>query len=108
MAALGAMVGGLDAVTFMVSAGLVFEIVAAACSSPQTAQINADRRSETLMFWVKAGLATAGFFVVLAAVWLKGGKSALIGGGLAGLIMWFMYAYANKAGLASAEAGTEN
>jgi len=32
------LIGSNEAVTFMVAAGLVYEIIAAACSSPQTTE----------------------------------------------------------------------
>jgi hypothetical protein len=102
-----AMTGG-NAVTFMVAAGLVFEIVAAACSSPQTAEINAQQRSGTLMKWVKIGLGMAALFVLIAAVQLKGGLPAIYGGGLAGSLMWLMYVHANRSGLRNGGPSTES
>jgi hypothetical protein len=99
---------GDAAVKFMVSAGLVFEIVAAACSSPQTAEINADKRSATLMKWVRIGLGIAAVFVGIAAAWLdKEHWPTLLGGALAGAIMGVLYVYANRSGLRSAAPGTE-
>ena len=95
------------AVTFMVAAGLVYEIIAAACSSPQTTEINAAARADTLMKWVKLGLAQAALFVVIAA-WLDTDHwPALFGGGLAGLLMGLQYAHAKRAGLRSGAPGTE-
>jgi hypothetical protein len=100
---------GNDALTFMVSAGLVYEVVAAACSSPQTTEINAGARSKTLMKWVGLGLGQAAVFVGIAAFVLSTNpKPALLGGGLAGAMMLGSYLHANKAGLASNEPGTEN
>ena len=99
-----------DALAFMVSAGLVYEIVAAACSSPQTTEINAASRSATLMKWVKLGLAQAALFVLIAAWLARRGRAraaALLGGALASVIMWLSYVHARQAGLASAEPGTE-
>jgi hypothetical protein len=99
---------GDSAVKFMVSAGLVFEIVAAACSSPQTAEINADKRSATLMKWVRLGLAVAAVFVGITVIWLdKQHWPSLAGGALAGLIMALLYVYANRSGLRSGAPGTE-
>ena len=99
---------GDQALKFMVSAELVFAIVAAACSSPQTAEINADTRSATLMKWVKIGLALAGVFVVITAVWLdKDHWPSLLGGALAGAAMGLLYVLAKRWGLQSAEPGTE-
>ncbi len=96
-----------NAVTFMVSAGLVYEIIAAACSSPQTAEINAARRSATLMKWVRIGLAQSALFVGIAAFVLRGNGPALAGGALAAGLMWWSYDHANKAGLANAGPSTE-
>ena len=97
-----------DAQTFMIAAGLVFEIIAAFCSSPQTAELNAHARSRTLMKWVGLGLGTSAAFVFIAAGPLKGGAPALWGGALAGAILGLAYAYANKTGLASDAPGTES
>lgn len=102
-----AMIGSDDAVTFMVSAGLVYEIIAAACSSPQTAELNADKRAPTLMKWVKIGLLQAGFFVLVSATVMHGGWPAVLGGALAAVIMWASYQYAKQCGLRSSEPGTE-
>jgi|SRR5581483_3693189 len=96
-------------VPFLVSAGIVFEIIAAACSSPQTAEINADRRADTLMKWVNIGEATAAVFVAMAAAWDKAHRGPIVWGGvLAGGLMYAYYAHAKTAGLASAEPGTED
>jgi hypothetical protein len=98
-------------VTFMVAAGLVYEIIAAACSSPQTAEINAAKRSGTLMKWVRIGLAQAALFVLIAASLARTDAerwAALAGGILAGLVMWLSYKYANHSGLRSGEPGTES
>lgn len=97
-----------DAVRFMVAAGLVFEIIAAFCSSPQTAELNAKARSETLMKWVVLGLGTSVLFVYIASGPLKGGRPAIYGGALAGAILGAAYAYANKSGLRSSAPGTES
>lgn len=104
----GSMIGASDAITFMVSGGLVYEIIAAACSSPQTTEINASARADTLMKWVKLGLAQAALFVFIA--WYVDGKRwpALLGGGLAGGLMWAQYAHARSAGLRSNLPGTES
>jgi len=97
-----------DGIAFLVSAGIVYEIIAAACSSPQTTEINAKSRSGTLMKWVKLGLYQAAAFVAVAAAWDRKHRTAIIaGGGLAAGLMWLQYDHANRAGLASAEPGTE-
>lgn len=100
--------GSSDGIAFLVSAGIVYEIIAAACSSPQTTEINASTRAGTLMKWVNIGLAQAALFVVLAAMWDKRHRTAIVaGGGLAAGLMWYQYDHAMKAGLASNEPGTE-
>jgi hypothetical protein len=92
----------------MVAAGLVFEIIAAACSSPQTAEINADTRSDTLMKWVMIGLVLSGFFIIIAAAIERERAPAILSGGfLAGGIMGGMYVHANRAGLMNTAEGTE-
>jgi hypothetical protein len=101
--------GGSTGVAFLVSAGIVYEIIAAACSSPQTTEINAASRAPTLMKWVNIGLVQATGFVLLAAlVDKKNSKAILSGGILAGGLMYVQYAHAKKAGLASTEPGTES
>ena len=101
-------VGADAAVTFMVSAGLVYEIIAAACSSPQTAEINASTRASTLMKWVHLGIGQAAIFIIIAAWIDEEHRSAIIAGGAtAGGLMYVQYQHAMRAGLASAAPGTE-
>lgn len=97
-----------DGIAFLVSAGIVYEIIAAACSSPQTTEINASARAETLMKWVKAGLVQAAAFVAIAA-WIDRAhrKAIIAGGAVAAGIMWASYQHALQAGLASGAPGTE-
>lgn len=97
-----------DGIAFLVSAGIVYEIIAAACSSPQTAEINAKKRSGTLMKWVYLGLVQSAVFVALAAVFDKKNRTPIILGGLtAALLMWLQYNHALRAGLACPDEGTE-
>ena len=102
------LIGNDGAVTFMVSAGLVFEIIAAACSSPQTTELNAGARSGTLMKWVGLGLAMAAPFVFIAAFTLHGGWPAVLGGVLAGVMMGLAYVYAKRCGLRNGGPATES
>jgi hypothetical protein len=97
-----------DAQTFMIAAGLVFEIIAAFCSSPQTAELNAHARSATLMKWVGLGLAASAVFVFIAAGPLKGGSAALWGGALAGAMLGAAYVYAKHSGLKNPGPPTES
>lgn len=95
-------------IAFLVSAGIVYEIIAAACSSPQTTEINASSRADTLMKWVHIGIAQAAVFVAIAAVIDKRHRTAIIGGGvLAGGLMYAQYVHAKQAGLANDAPGTE-
>jgi hypothetical protein len=97
-----------NAIAFMVSAGLVYEIIAAACSSPQTTEINAESRSDTLMKWVYVGLAQAAIFVGVAA-WISKKPAAVVSGGaLAAGLMLASYYHARNAGLANPAPGTED
>lgn len=107
MADIAGAIEGDGAVAFMVSAGLVYEIIAAACSSPQTAEINASARSDTLMKWVKLGLAQAGLFVGIAAIISHRPAAVVAGGLLAAGLMYGQYAHALNSGLANGGAPTE-
>jgi len=101
-------VGG-NGVAFLVSAGIVYEIIAAACSSPQTTEINAKTRSETLMKWVHLGVGQAAVFVVAAAVLdQKNAPAILAGGVVAAVLLYAQYVHARNAGLRSSEPGTES
>lgn len=102
--------GSGDGVALLVGAGLVYEVIAAACSSPQTAEINADRRSETLMKWVYIGSEQAAFFIIIAAlIDRKHAKAIIAGGFLAWVLMFISYHYANTSGLKNAHLpGTED
>lgn len=97
-----------DAVVMAVYAALVYDIIAAVNSSPQTTEINASTRADTLMKWVNIGMAQAGVFVVLGTFLSKGKKwPPLLGGGLAGGLLYVQYVHAKNAGLDSIEPGTE-
>jgi hypothetical protein len=94
---------------FLISAGIVYEIIAAACSSPQTAEINADKRAGTLMKWVHIGLVQSALFIAVAAyIDPKHRTPILAGGALAAGIMYGSYVHAKSSGLANPTApGTE-
>lgn len=96
-------------VAFLVAAGIVYEIIAAACSSPQTTEINADTRADTLFKWVNIGMVQAALFIGAAAYFDKANRPAIIAGGsVAGALMYGQYWHARAAGLASSEPGTED
>jgi hypothetical protein len=99
---------GDSGVAFLVSAGIVYEIIAAACSSPQTTEINAHSRADTLMKWVHLGVGQAAVFVAIAAALDKRHRAAILSGGtLAMALMYGQYVHAKQAGLRSAMPGTE-
>lgn len=98
-----------DGIAFLVSAGIVYEIIAAACSSPQTTEINAGKRATTLMKWVHIGLVQAALFVAIAAWIDRPHRAAIVWGGVvAGGLMYGQYVHAKQAGLASGGAPTES
>jgi hypothetical protein len=96
-------------IAFLVSAGIVAEIVAKACSSPQTTELNADKRAPTLMKWVTIGLVEAAVFVALAAAIDSKHRGAIIAGGvIEGAITLMEYQHGKTAGLAATgQPGTE-
>lgn len=101
--------GAGDGVAFLVSAGIVYEIIAAACSSPQTTEINASTRAATLMKWVHLGLIQSALFVTAAAlIDRKRARAYISGGAAAGVIMYVSYVHARNAGTASRQPGTED
>jgi L-asparagine transporter-like permease len=99
---------GGDGVAFLVSAGLVYECIAKACSSPQTAELNAEKRAETLMKWVNIGTVEAIAFVCIAVYFEPKHRNAIIAGGaLAAVVTYGEYIYAKQSGLASKGEPTE-
>jgi hypothetical protein len=97
-----------NGVPFLVSAGIVYEIIAAACSSPQTTEINAGARATTLMKWVHIGLVQSVLFVGIAATIDRAHAVPIItGGALAGTIMYGSYLHAKTAGLTDGGPSTE-
>jgi hypothetical protein len=98
--------GGHKGVAFLVSAGVMYEIIAAACSSPQTTELNAAKRAETLMKWVHIGIAQGVLFIALAAIYdREEALPILVGGTLAAILLYVQYSHAKKAGLAAAADG---
>jgi uncharacterized membrane protein len=99
---------GSRAIAFLVAAGIVYEIIAKACSSPQTTELNAPKRAPTLMKWVNIGTAEAAVFVAIAAALEKDTRGAvLLGGTLAAVITYAEYAYAKQSGLRNGGPPTE-
>lgn len=100
---------GAQGIAFLVSAGIMAEIVAKACSSPQTTELNADKRAPTLMKWVTIGLVEGAVFVGIAALIDRRHRAAIIAGGVVeGVITWMEYQHGKSAGLAASDQpGTE-
>ena len=102
---------GLGSVKVAVYATLMYDVISATNSSPQTTEINARTRADRLLKWVKLGFVLGALFVVLGAYIEKrsGGDpwAPIIGGGLAAALLWAQYVHAKNAGLASSKQGTE-
>lgn len=99
---------GNKAIAFLVSAGIFYEVVAKACSSPQTAEININKRGDTLMKWVNIGTVEGALMVGIAASLEKSTRNAVLAGGiLAGVITYGEYVYAKRSGQATNAPGTE-
>lgn len=87
-------------VAFLVGSMAVSGTIAAACSSPQTAEINADKRAETLMKWVHIGVVESILLVALAATIDPEHRNGIAAGGaLTLVIMYGCYVHAKKSGL---------
>jgi hypothetical protein len=100
---------GSDGVAFLVAAGVMYEIIAAACSSPQTTELNAGARAGTLMKWVHLGVAQGIAFVAVAALFDRGhAVPILAGGGAAAILLYGQYTHAKRSGLANGGPPTES
>lgn len=77
------------------------------CSSPQTTELNASARADTLMKWVSVGGGVAVGGGALASIY-SGSPVPLVATILIALLMYWCYAHAKKVGLASGEPATES
>lgn len=94
---------------FLVAAAVVYDIIAATNSSPQTTEINARLRAHTLMKWVNIGTVQALGFIGLAAIGDRQNRGPILAGGtLAAGAMYVQYIYARDCGVKSAAPVTEN
>src|SRR5215472_12277305 len=98
---------GGNAVKVAVYAALVYDVISATNSSPQTTEINASKRASTLMKWVHLGLAQAAVFVLLGVV-ISRSTAPLLGGGLAGAALYIQYVHARNSGVKNPGARTES
>jgi hypothetical protein len=99
-----------DAALFGISFLGVKDIYSADNSSPQTTEINAQRRVATLMKWVNiAAVESLGLIFLLTSAAPPGHKKWPLMGGITGLVVTYtQYLYAKDRGLRSVEAGTED
>lgn len=95
------------AITVAVYAALTYDIISATNSSPQTTEINAAARADTLMKWVRIGLWQAAAFGLIGVMLDDRRWPPALGAGLAGVLLWVQYVHAKEAGLASSAPGTE-
>lgn len=96
--ATSAMGGGMqDAIIFGVAATMVYDVFSATNSSPQTTELFASDRAETLWKYVRLGGVQS---AVLIGIMTFRGRSVwpVLGGASAGAMMWAMYAHALKSG----------
>lgn len=95
------------AILLAVYATFALDVFSTFTSSPQTTEINAATRADTLFKWVKIGAVVA---VVGGAVGSAVDRSALplAATTTVAAAMWFMYAHAKKRGLESTAPGTES
>jgi hypothetical protein len=103
------LVGGDDAATVAIYAALMYDVISATNSSPQTTEINATARADTLMKWVKIGMAQGVLFIGIGMFIERPGKRwrPALGGGLAAVLLWIQYCHAKNAGLRNGGQGTE-
>jgi len=104
------LIGGDDAATVAIYAALMYDIISATNSSPQTTEINAGARAGTLMKWVNIGLAQGVLFIGIGMFIERPGKRwrPLLGGGLAGVLLYGQYVHAKRAGLSNGGPPTES
>ena len=93
--------------TVAVAAEMVYQLVGANLSSPQSNELNAGASAPTIRKWVNLTNGEAIAWIVFLCV-LDDSLWPALGGGLAGGGMFLKYRHAIKSGLASGEAGTEN
>jgi hypothetical protein len=102
-------IGASKGVAFLVSAAFVADIIAKACSSPQTTDLNAKARAPTLMKWVNIGTVEAAALVAVAVyIDPKYRVPIIMGAVTEGVITYGEYMYAKQSGLKSTEPPTES
>lgn len=99
--------GSGDAAVVAIYAALTYDIISATNSSPQTTEINAQTRAATLMKWVHIGLVQAAVFMLIGVYLHPKRWPPLVGGGLAGVLLYGQYVHAKNAGLKQPGLSTE-
>jgi hypothetical protein len=96
-------------VAFIVAYTLTCDVVAKACSSPQTAELNASKRAETLMKWVHVGMVESAMVIAAAALSDRKYLKPIIAGGVLGMVVTEgEYLYARQSGLKNPGPPTED
>lgn len=99
--------GATAAALLGIYATLALDSFSAFCSSPQTTEINIDKREESLMYWVKMG-AVFGVGAGAAATIISRKPWPLLGALSVSIFLWLMYKHAANRGRAAVEDGTED
>ena len=100
-------IGHNAATKFMISFMLVYDTMSTTNSSPQTTEINASVRAESLMKWVKLGLIQATIIAVFAAIIDDEKWPIIAGAGVADVLLWVQYKHAKETGLKDGGPSTE-
>jgi len=100
-------IGHSASVKFMVSFMLVYDTMSTTNSSPQTTEINASVRAESLMKWVKLGLIQATIIALMAALVDDEKWPILAGAGIADVLLWYQYKHAKEVGIKNPGPSTE-
>jgi len=77
--------GNSNGMAFVLATGVVWECIAFSCSSPQTAELNINKRGETLMKWVHLGQGLAAATILIGASLQPKTRNAILGGGIFGM-----------------------
>ena len=96
--------GGKGAAGLMlISATMTYDVISATNSSPQTTEINAAARADTLMKWVKIGLVQAAALGAAGAIMAYAAGepwwAVVVGATGAGILLWLQYVHALNSGM---------
>jgi hypothetical protein len=87
-------------IAFLVSGGIVYEIIAFCCSSPQTLHLNAKKRAPTSMMYVHIGQGLSAVEIGLASAMDRKHAAPILAGGIFAMVFTEgLYRYAKHAGL---------